>query len=216
MRGRTVVAISRSDISRAAEAANDPAARRDLLRAAALAVHAAQLLVYEPVERKRALAHRSAELYRAVAPLLDPPSERIELTFRGARCPAISRCRPRVAIPARAAGRLFQWRQHGKGGTERLARAVPRAGIATLELDNPGTGETWEGARFIPNQHALLDDLRRHVAARPALDGRIALVGVSLGGMLAVHLGAEAPDLAAVVTVTTPFAPGEYITECRC
>src|SRR6476661_1476568 len=34
---------------RAADAAQDLAARRDALRAAALAVHAAQLLVYEPV-----------------------------------------------------------------------------------------------------------------------------------------------------------------------
>ena len=72
---------------RAADAANDPAARREAMRAAALAVHAAQLLLYEPVERKRALAHRAAALYRAVAPLLDPPSERIELHFRGARLP---------------------------------------------------------------------------------------------------------------------------------
>ncbi|MBF6592798.1 MAG: hypothetical protein IVW57_19980, partial [Ktedonobacterales bacterium] len=68
----------------AADRAHDPAARCDALRAAALAVHAAQLLIYEPVERKRALAHRAAALYRLVAPLRDPPSERITLTFRGA------------------------------------------------------------------------------------------------------------------------------------
>src|SRR5581483_983871 len=78
--------------------------------------------------------------------------------------------------------------------------------------DNPGTGETWAVARYTPNQGALLDDLRALVAAHPALDGRIVLVGVSLGGMLAVHLASEAPDLAAVVTLTSPFAPGEYIT----
>jgi len=196
-----------------ADAALDAATRRDAIRAAALAVHTAQLLVYEPLERKRALAHRAAALYRDVAPHLDPPSERIELAFRGARVPGY------LSLPLGASRAhpvpLLLFFNGGSTVKEELNgwRAPFLAmGMATLMLDNPGTGETWEGTRFTPNQGALLDDLRRQIAVRPALDGQIALVGVSLGGMLAVHLGAETPDLAAVVTVTTPFAPGEYIT----
>jgi fermentation-respiration switch protein FrsA (DUF1100 family) len=198
---------------RMADAANDLAARREAMRAAALAVHAAQLLLYEPVERKRALAHRAAALYRTVAPLLDPPSERIELLFRGARLPGYLSLPP-GASAARPVPLLLFFNGGSTVKEELNGWRAPflERGMATLMLDNPGTGESWEGARFTPNQGALLDDLRRQMAARPALDGRIALVGVSLGGMLAVHLGAERTDLAAVVTVTTPFAPGEYIT----
>ncbi|MDQ2785252.1 MAG: alpha/beta fold hydrolase [Chloroflexota bacterium] len=197
----------------AADSASDAIAHRDALHAAALAVHAAQLLVYEPVERKRALAHRAAALYRLVAPLRDPPSERIELTFRGARIPGYLALPP-VASPSHPAP-LVLFFNGGSTVKEELdgwREPFLAAGMATLALDNPGTGETWEATRFTPNQGALLDDVRRLVATRPALDGRIALVGVSLGGMLAVHLGAETPDLAAVVTITTPFEPAEYIT----
>ncbi len=197
----------------AADRAPDPIARHDALRAAALAVHAAQLLVYEPVERKRSLAHRAAALYRRVAPLRDPPSERIELTFRDARVPGYLAL-PREASPSRPVP-LVLFFNGGSTVKEELdgwREPFLAAGMATLALDNPGTGETWEAARFTPNQGALLDDVRRLVARRPALDGRIALVGVSLGGMLAVHLGAETSGLAAVVTITTPFEPGEYIT----
>jgi pimeloyl-ACP methyl ester carboxylesterase len=86
------------------------------------------------------------------------------------------------------------------------------AGLATLALDNPGTGEGWDVARFVPNQDALMDAIRMFVAGHPALDRRIVLVGVSLGGMLAMHLASAAPDVAAVVAVTPPFAPGEYFT----
>jgi pimeloyl-ACP methyl ester carboxylesterase len=196
----------------AADNARDPVARRDALRAAALAVHAAQLLMYEPVERKRALAHRAAALYRLVAPLRDPPSERIELTFRGACVPGYLSLPP-VASPSRPVplALFFNGGSTVKEELDGWRAPFLAAGMATLALDNPGTGETWEAVRFTPNQGALLDDLRRFVASRPELDGRIALVGVSLGGMLAVHLGTENPDLTAIVTITTPFEPGEYI-----
>lgn len=196
-----------------AEAARDPIAKRDMLRAASLAYHAAQLLIYEPIERKLALGRRSADCYQSVAPLLDPPSERITLTYRGARVPGYLSLPP-VATAAHPVP-LIVFFNGGSTVKEELngwREPFLAAGFATLALDNPGTGETWEEARFVPNQHALLDDLRHAVAARPALDGRIVLVGVSLGGMLAIHLAREAPDLAAVVTLTTPFAPGEYIT----
>lgn len=199
--------------ARAADTAPDATARRDALRSAALAMHAAQLLLYDPVERKRAIAHRAAALYRAVAPLLDPPSAPIFLTFRGARLPGYLSLPP-GASAARPAPLVLFFNGGSTVKEELNGWRAPflSAGMATLMLDNPGTGESWEGARFTPNQGPLLDDLRRQMVAWPALDGRIALVGVSLGGMLAVHLGAERPDIAAVVTVTTPFAPGEYIT----
>ncbi|HEY8293031.1 MAG TPA: alpha/beta fold hydrolase [Thermomicrobiales bacterium] len=197
----------------AADSARDPTARRDALRVAALAVHAAQLLVYEPVERKRALAHRAAMLYRLVAPLRDPPSERVVLTFRGASVPGYLSV-PHDASPSRPVP-LVLFFNGGSTVKEELdgwREPFLAAGLATLALDNPGTGETWEAVRYTPNQGALLADVQRLVASRPALDGRIALVGVSLGGMLAVHLGAEYPYIAAVVTITTPFEPAEYIT----
>lgn len=196
-----------------AEKAGADAERRDLLRAASLAFHVAQLLVYDPVERKRALARRAVMAYRAVAPLLDPPSTSVALPYRTTRLPGYLTLPPGAAA-ARPAP-LVVFLNGGSTVKEELngwRGPFLAGGMATLALDNPGTGETWETAKFAPNQHALTEELRRLVADHPALDGRIALVGVSLGGMLAVHLASDAPDLAAVVAITTPFAPGEYIT----
>jgi 2,6-dihydroxypseudooxynicotine hydrolase len=192
--------------------AKSPAAQRDHWRAAALAYHAAQLLVHDPVERKRALARHAAERYRAVAPLLDPPSERIELPYREVMAPGYLSLPPGASAARRVP--LVVFFNGGSTTKEELngwRDPFLAAGMATLMLDNPGTGETWAVARFVPNQYALLDALRALATDRPGLDGRIALVGVSLGGMLAVHLARAAPDIAAVVTVTSPFAPGEYI-----
>lgn len=196
----------------AADAARAGDGRCDRLRAAALALHAAQLLVYAPVARKRALAHRAAAVYREVAPLLEPPSVPVTLAYRATAVPGY------LSLPAASAARrapLVVFLNGGSTSKEEVngwRAPFLAAGTATLALDNPGTGEAWEVAKFTPNQHALTGALRRFAAAHPALDGRIVLVGISLGGMLAVHLASEAPDLAAVVTVTSPFAPAEYIT----
>lgn len=196
----------------AADAARADTARRDLLHAASLAFHAAQLLVYEPVERKRTLARRAVVAYQSVAPLLDPPSAPVTLPYRATQLPGY------LTLPPAAASRpapLVVFLNGGSTVKEELngwRGPFLAGGMATLTLDNPGTGEAWETAKFAPNQHALTHELRRFVADHPALDGQVALIGVSLGGMLAVHLASDAPDLAAVVTITTPFAPGEYIT----
>jgi len=200
----------------AQETTSDDDARqtaRDLSREAALALHVAQLFVTD-VPAKRALHLRAAALYREIAPALDPPALPFALAFRGAVAPGYLSLPPGAdtAHPAP----LVVLLNGGSTSKEELngwRDPLLARGFATLALDNPGTGESWGVAHYVPNQHALLDDLRRAVAAHPALDGRIALIGVSLGGMLAVDLATEAPDLAAVVAVTTPFAPGEYVGE---
>ena len=169
------------------------------------------------MERKRALAHRAAALYRAVAPLLDPPSERIELHFRGARLSGYLSLPP-DASPSRPAPLLLFFNGGSTVKEELNGWRAPflARGMATLMLDNPGTGESWEGARFTPNQGALLDDLRRQMAAWPALDGRIALVGVSLGGMLAVQLGAENPISRPSSRSRRPSRRANTSPGCRC
>lgn len=186
---------------------------RDRTREAAIALHVAQLFVTD-VAGKRALHERAAALYREVAPLLDPPAEAVALRFRGVSVPGFLSM-PRGASMQHPAP-LAVFLNGGSTSKEELTgwrEPFLARGFAVLALDNPGTGESWGGTSYTPNQHALLDDLRHLVAERAALDGRIALIGVSLGGMLAVDLATEAPDLAAVITITSPFAPGEYITE---
>lgn len=184
------------------------------LRKAALALFAAHLVANSHA-RERDLLRRSAALYRRAAPRFTPPAVPLAVPYGDATLPgylslpvqpagiAVAKPAPLVVFLNGASStkeELNGWREPF------LAR-----GFATLALDNPGTGEAWEAVRFGPNQRGLLPALRRVLTAHPALDGRIALVGVSLGGMLAVNLAAHDPGVAAVVAITPPFAPGEYV-----
>src|SRR5919108_3882370 len=93
---------------------------------------------------------------------------------------------------------------HGAGSRKEnhadFARAALANEFAALTFDNRGHGET-EGA-LGPGVIADLQRLVRFVAERPEVDERrIAVRGSSMGGLLAIHLGAESDDVAAVVAI---------------
>lgn len=87
-----------------------------------------------------------------------------------------------------------------------LAAAAGEAGLASCRFDFRGCGES--GGRFADSTVAgRIADLREIIAflrAHPALDGRLSLVGSSLGGFLALHVAASDPLIRGVVTWNTP------------
>ena len=93
---------------------------------------------------------------------------------------------------------------HGAGSQKEnhadYARAAVANGFVALTFDNRGHGET-EGA-LGPRVIADLQRLARSVAERPEVDaGRVAARGSSMGGLLAIHLGAASDAIAAVVAI---------------
>lgn len=185
---------------------------RHVTRKAALALWAAGLLMEGDAPPTLALARRSAALYRAVAPRLDPPALPVIIPYGDTVLPGYLSL-PVGASAARPAplAVFLNGGSSTKEETNGWREPFLARHIATLALDNPGTGEAWATTRFTPNQRALLPALRGVLAGEPALDGRIALVGMSLGGMLAADLAAHDPTIAAVVAITPPFAPGAYL-----
>ena len=93
---------------------------------------------------------------------------------------------------------------HGAGSQKEnhadFARTAVAHGFAGLTFDNRGHGET-EGdlsAGVIGD----LQRLARFVAERPEIDGgRVAVRGSSMGGLLAIHVGAVSGSVAAVVAI---------------
>lgn len=90
----------------------------------------------------------------------------------------------------------------GEGVFERAARLFAEAGVASLRIDFRGSGESggeWRDTTFagqIADAVAALDWMR----AAPELDGvETVALGWSQGGLVAAHLAAERPDLAALV-----------------
>jgi uncharacterized protein len=93
---------------------------------------------------------------------------------------------------------------HGAGSQKEnhadYARAAVANGFAALTFDNRGHGET-DGA-LGPGVIADLQRLARFVAERPEVDAsRVAVRGSSMGGLLAIHMGAASEAVAAVVAI---------------
>jgi fermentation-respiration switch protein FrsA (DUF1100 family) len=93
---------------------------------------------------------------------------------------------------------------HGAGSRKEnhadFARAALANGFVALTFDNRGHGETQ--GELGPGVISDLQRLVRFLAGRPEVDeGRIAVRGSSMGGLLAIHLAAASSMVAAVVAI---------------
>jgi hypothetical protein len=106
------------------------------------------------------------------------------------------------------------------GGPYRIFRQVAdtlgRRGIAVLRLDDRGVGEsTGDFASATTAQRA--DDIRAGIAylrTQREIDGRrVALVGLSEGGLIAPMIAATDPALRGIVLLAAPASTGREIME---
>jgi fermentation-respiration switch protein FrsA (DUF1100 family) len=93
---------------------------------------------------------------------------------------------------------------HGAGSCKEnhadFARVAAGQGFVALTFDNRGHGET-EG-ELGPRTVAEIGRLLRFLSERPEVDEeQIALRGSSMGGLMAIHVGAVSPQAAAVIAV---------------
>ena len=96
------------------------------------------------------------------------------------------------------------------------AERLSRLGFVTLAFDHRGFGESG-GRRGHEDTQGKLADLRAAVgvlASHPAVDaGRIAVVGICLGGGYAIRAAAADPRIAAVVGIAGAYNSPAYIVE---
>ncbi|MET3713447.1 pimeloyl-ACP methyl ester carboxylesterase [Sphingomonas trueperi] len=99
---------------------------------------------------------------------------------------------------------------NGRGGYTEIIRRLTAHGIAALEYDKRGIGQST--GIFQEDVERLTADARAAVATmrrNPAIDGRrIALVGHSQGGVIAPAVAAADPTIAAVVTLAGSVGDG--------
>lgn len=99
---------------------------------------------------------------------------------------------------------------NGRGGFNILMDRLLADGIATLDYDKRGIGQST--GTYSEDPDGLTRDAQAAVAAmrrRAAIDGaRIALVGHSQGGVIAPTVAAADPRIAAVVTFAGPVGDG--------
>jgi alpha-beta hydrolase superfamily lysophospholipase len=100
---------------------------------------------------------------------------------------------------------------HGMGASKDsdkyllLACELPAAGLGLARFDFRGSGESGGLYRdaTIASRVADLEAVLDHLAKQPEIDGRLGLLGSSLGGFVALHVPAHRPGLP-VVTWNAP------------
>ena len=124
--------------------------------------------------------------FQKAARHLDPPAERVEIPFEGAKVVGVLQVPRGVARPAVVMhwGGVDGWKEDRRVTSE----ALHRQGLATFAIDMPGTGENpvlGSDPRAERTFSAALDHLER----RSDVDGsRVAVMGASFGGYWATKV----------------------------
>jgi pimeloyl-ACP methyl ester carboxylesterase len=145
---------------------------------------------------------RSVDCYKASAALFDPPIEPVEIPYEGATLPgyfhrADLTSRPRTTVIMHSGFDGSAEEMHFGG-----ARAATERGYNALTFDGPGQFGPLhrEGLTFRPDWEKVVTPVVDFALKEPGVDPkRVALMGVSLGGLLAPRAAAFEKRIAAVI-----------------
>jgi len=201
-----------------AQALGEPAqAAREFLAASA-AYNFAQQVVFLDVNHKRLLHEGCVRAYAAAAPFLDPPVRPFDVPYRRRVMRGYLRVPREYSGGAGRNGRRLAPVVVLMNGTNAVkeelhwwGEALLQHGLAVITFDGPGMGQTFHRLSTVaeprPAGAAILSQIESH----PELDnGAIGLMGLSLGGYLAVRIATHDPRIRAVAAVSPPYAAGVY------
>jgi len=180
------------------------------LAMAAVYFHFGKFLFVEEYDEMREAHRHAVRCLDDALPHLDPPGERVEIPFEGARMVAVFRAPPRGEGPFPAV-LMIPGLDSAKEEFRSTEKTFLDRGIATFSLDGPGQGEAEydlpiRGDWSAPGA-AALDAL----GALPSVDAsRLAVWGVSLGGYYSPRVAAAVGDqVKACVALAGPYNFGE-------
>jgi 2,6-dihydroxypseudooxynicotine hydrolase len=181
-------------------------------RNAAMCFHAAHLITDTDTRTVRTLRATSVTVFGQALPLLMPRARRLTVAWRNHQLPAY------LALPLDTQSGPAPLVVLLNGATttkeEMLLWGQPflDAGLSILAIDWPGTGEAISIRGAAHDCDDMTDGILAAAQADPNVDaGRIALLGFSLGGALAVRAAALDRRIAACMTVTSPYDPVEWV-----
>ncbi|HET7226976.1 MAG TPA: alpha/beta fold hydrolase [Candidatus Eisenbacteria bacterium] len=177
--------------------------------AASAAFNFAQYVVFIDLARKRELHEACVRCYAEAAPLLDPPAQPFEVSFRRRmmkgwlRVPRGNRLAPVVV--------LFHGTNAVKEELHWWSEALLERGLATITFDGPGLGETFHRLSMLAEPRPVGTAILNQIEARPELDpNAVAFIGFSLGGYLVIRMASHDPRIKAVGAVSPPFSLDIY------
>jgi 2,6-dihydroxypseudooxynicotine hydrolase len=179
-------------------------------RNAAMCYHVAHLITDDDPRTVRALRAAAIQSFSQAIPRLLPGVRRVSVGWRTVELPAYL-ARPSSGAEHAPLAVLLNGATTTK--EELLLWADPwlERGIAVLALDWPGTGEAARGP-LTGDCDDLTDGILALVDAEGLDAARVALVGFSLGGVIAVKAAALDRRIDACIAVTPPFDPGAWLS----
>lgn len=173
------------------------------------AFHMAQFPFFGNPNLKQKIYRRCAHAYLKAAPRLDPPAKRIEIPFRDTHLPGYLRISsfgsPDICLV------ILAGIDGVKEETHYYGEYFVQRGFSVLYFDAPGLGESWERIKMDPYYQrigrAVFDFLTSY---KEVHFSKIGLLGLSLGGNMAVHIAASEVPIGSCVAVSPPFDPRSY------
>lgn len=173
---------------------------------AALYYHWASFMFIHDQKQFVAALEAMGECWKKAAPLVAPPMEFFEVAFEGTMLPGYIRkpagvTRPPVVmlLPGGDSTKeeLFDFTEH----------ILPR-GIATVVFDGPGQGMVSTRLKQRPDYEVAVRAVTDFIVKRPDLDTkRLAVGGISYGGLFACRAAAFDDRFKAVVSVSSWYTP---------
>ena len=178
---------------------------------AALCYHVAGFFSFGDERLARTSRSASTTLFLQALGMTMPETRKVNVRWRSKTMPAY------LTVPSWANGRrplavILNGTSTTKEETITWQDEFLRQGLAVLALDSPGFGES-VGLGPVQLEHDdILDGVFELADADPGLDpNKVAVIGISLGGSLAVRLAAAERRVAAIVAVTPPFEPARWL-----
>ncbi len=171
---------------------------------AAVCYHFAKFLFVHDEERMAAAHSLAVKAYERALPDLDPPGEKVSITYGSETLAGILRkpkgrtCPPVVVMCMGLDSAKEEMRTNEDVFLSR--------GLATLAFDGPGQGEAEQSLPILPEYEqpvgAVIDWLETRQDVDPS---RVGLWGVSLGGYYAPRAAAFEPRIRACISLSGPF-----------
>jgi pimeloyl-ACP methyl ester carboxylesterase len=178
---------------------------------AGLCYHIAQLA---PGPDERTLEHcqaTAATLVRQALPDVLPHARRLDIPWRNHALPSILIPGPDQQEPSGLVV-VFNGTSTTKEELLRWIGPLDKAGLATLLVDTPGTGEARHLGPPSADHVDLMDGVFDVLRSYHAIDiHKVGLLGISLGGNIALRCLAHDRRIAGAALVTPPFDPSQWI-----
>jgi dienelactone hydrolase len=180
---------------------------------AGLFYHWATFVSVEDAAAFRAALEASERVWAKAAPLVAPPMENVEVPFEGTTLPGYLRRPHGVERPPLAV--LVPGADSTKEELYDLGEHLVRRGVAAFAFDGPGHGLVSFRLKLRPDEEVAVVAVLDHLLGRDDLDaGRVAVCGISYGGIFAIRAAAVDDRVKAAVSMSSWYSPaGRYATQ---